>query len=230
MKRWAAFFDEGRFGLPRRLKDRDVVFSRGDSALHAYVLRRGAVEILQPADDGRCVLVKVLVGPCLFGVIEQLGCADVYLETVHALGSADVVSIEGAAFSAMLQTDAAISYECLVDVGTAFCVAARQESARLHSLEAQAASVLLAWGDATGEKTPAGIRLGVKRSQEDLAAAVGCSERSITRILADWKKRNIVDKSAGRMTLVDSEALGTQAGALRDSLVHRLPVIRVRAA
>jgi len=222
MKRWTTLFDEGRFGLPRRCADRDVVFARGDVAAHAWVLRRGAVEILQPLDDGRAVLVKLLVGPCLFGVIEQLGGATHYLETVQVLGNADVVSIDSATFSTMLKTDAARSYECLVDVGTAFCVAARQESARLQPLEAQVASVLLAWADATGEATSTGIRLGVKRSQEDIAAAVGCSERSVTRVLADWKEHHVVDKSGGRFTLVDVERLRTQAGVLHDSLVHRL--------
>ncbi|HEY1100332.1 MAG TPA: Crp/Fnr family transcriptional regulator [Myxococcota bacterium] len=222
MKRWTTLFDEGRFGLPRRAADRDVVFSRGDPAHHVHVLRRGAVEIQQPADDGRAVLVKVLVGPCLFGVIEQLGGVPHYLETVQALGAADIATVDAAAFAALLRGDAALSYECLVDVGTAFCVAARQESARLQPLETQVASVLLAWADATGEPTATGIRLGIKRSQEDIAAAVGCSERSVTRILADWKAHHVVDKSGGRFTVVDIARLRTQAGVLHDSLVHRL--------
>lgn len=222
MKRWTTLFDEGRFGLPRRGGDRDVVFSRGGAATHAWMLRRGALEILQPADDGRAVLVKVLVGPCLFGVIEQLGGAPEYLETVHVLGKADMVAIDSATFLAMLRSDATLSYECLVDVATAFCVAARQESARLQPLEAQVASVLLAWADATGEATAVGLRLGVKRSQEDIAAAVGCSERSITRVLADWKEQDIVDKSGGRFTLVKTERVRALSGALHNSLVHRL--------
>lgn len=223
MKQWTALFAKGRFGLPERLADRHVVFTRGDAANAVYFLRKGAVELLHGAADGRAVMVKILVGPCLFGTIELLGNAREALETVRVLDSAEVVRIEQAAFFALVQSDVKLAYECLVDVGSAFCVAAQLEPARLFSLEAQVAAVLLAYGDAIGEHTPQGaVRLRVGRSQEDLAASIGASERSITRFLADWKKEGVIDKRAGRMFLLDVPRLEEMAGALRNSIVHRV--------
>jgi CRP-like cAMP-binding protein len=223
MKQWTALFSKGSFGLPERLADREVVFTRGDPATAVYFLRKGAVEIVQGAEDGRAVLVKILVGPCLFGTIEQLGNAREVLETVRVLESAELVRIEQAAFFELVQSDVKLAYECLLDVASAFCVAAQLENARLFSLEAQVASVLLAYGDAVGERTPQGaLRLRVARSQEDLAACIGASERSITRFLADWKKDGILDKRAGRMFLLDVPRLEEMAGPLRNAIVHRV--------
>lgn len=209
--------------MPGRRTDREFVFRFGEPATRVYFLRRGAVEIVHTADDGRAVLVKILVGPCLFGSIEVLGKVATYLESVRVLGTADAVAIEATAFGELLRSDGALAYECLVDVGTAFCVAAQLEPARLFSLEAQVAAVLLGYGQATGEQTPAGaIRLGVKRSQEDLAAAIGASERSISRFLGDWKRDGLIDKRAGRTFLLDVPRLEEIAGPLRTGLVHRL--------
>jgi CRP/FNR family transcriptional regulator len=223
MKRWSTLFAEGRFGPARRHGDRDVIFNHGDPADAVYFLRKGAVEILHSSDDGRAVLVKILVGPCLFGTIEQLGREAAYLESVRVLGAAELVRLDAASFLSLMQTDVGLAYECLVDVGSAFCVAARHEPARLFPLEAQVAAVLLGYADATGQHTASGaMRLGVKRSQEDLAAAIGASQRSITRFLADWKKDGVIDKVAGRALLKDIPRLEALAGGLARSLVHRV--------
>jgi CRP-like cAMP-binding protein len=223
MKQWSAICAEGRFGLPLRFDDRSIIFSRGDVADAVYFLHSGAVEILHDSNDGRAVLVKILVAPCLFGSIEQLGGSPHYLETVRVLGEATMVRVGGRAFMDQLRTDVRLSNECLVDVGTAFCVAAQLEPARLFGLESQLAAVLLAYGDAVGNKTPLGaIRLRVARTQADLAAAIGASERSITRCLADWKKSAIIDKRAGKYFLLEVDRLIDIAGPLQSGIVHRL--------
>lgn len=113
MKQWRAHYVAGHFGMPGRRTDREIVFRFGDPVTRVYFLHRGAVEIMHTADDGRAVLVKILVGPCLFGSIEVLGKVATYLESVRVLGTADVVAIDATAFGEMLRCDGALAYECL---------------------------------------------------------------------------------------------------------------------
>ena len=77
----------GRFGPARTLTDQARIFERGDAATHTWFLEHGAVEIVQSGDAGAEVVVKILVGPTLFGTIEALGDEPHYLESVRCLGA-----------------------------------------------------------------------------------------------------------------------------------------------
>ncbi len=222
MDRWVALYRTGALGLPLHLKDREVVFRRGDEADACYFLRDGAVELLQSSEDGKAVLVKILVGPTLFGAIEPLGGEPLYLETVRVLEKANVVRLTRARFLQLVSEDAEASFECLKDVGKAFCVAAQLEPARLFPADAQLAAVLLAYADACGDPCDDGVHMRVKRTQEDLAQAIGGGERSVNRFLTEWKSRGLVSKRTARYLVHDLEGLRLIAGSLSFGLVHRL--------
>lgn len=222
-------YRQGALGLPQHRKDREIVFSRGDPADAAFFLRDGCIEILQTSDDGKAALQKILIGPTLFGAIECLGDAPAYLETVRVLEQANAVRVPRARFLELLREDNAASYECLRDVGRAFCVAAQLEPARLFGTDVQLAAVLVAYADACGDAEDGVVRLRVKRTQEDLAQAIGGGERSVNRFLADWRARGLVDKVDARYVLHDLDALKEIAGPLLGALVHRAPPAAPRA-
>lgn len=221
MRTWPALANDGALGVLRSVVDREVVFERGTAADRAWFLAAGAVEIVQRSAEGTSIVVKILTAPTLFGVIEILGGEPHVLETVRALGGADVYGLPRAAFLDRIARDADAAYECLVDVGAAFCVAARFEHARLHETEALLANLLLAYVDVLGERWDGGVRVAVKRTQAELAEAIGAGERSVNRILADWKDAGLVHKIDARYLVRDRDALVERAGDLRGSLVHR---------
>lgn len=220
MRRWRTLVDDG-LGARRGFADRDVLLHKGDVVEGAAVLVDGAVEILQPGPEGTSVLVKILVAPTLFGVIEVIAGEPSWLETVRGLGDGVIVPVSRARFLHTVEHDAAASFECLRDLGTAFAVAAKHEPSRLHAVDALLANVLLAYVDACGEPWDGGLRLKVKRTQADLAAAIGASERSVNKRLSDWKDRGAVDKNDARYIVHDRAFLEDTAGELRGSLIHR---------
>lgn len=223
VRHWSTLVAGKRFGAARRRADGDVVFAKGDPLDHVYALVAGAVEILQPAlaATDATVVVKLLAAPTLFGAIEALGDEPRALESVRALGDTDVVAIERAAFRATIAADLAAAHECLLDVGRAFCVAAKFEPSRLADVDARLAAMLLAYVDVCGEPWDGGVRMRVKRTQADLAGAIGASERTVNRVLADWKARGFVDKNDARYIVHDAPALHALAGELAGALVHR---------
>lgn len=221
MNRWQALAESGALGRAADHADRAVVLRKGAPAAAASVLVDGAVEILQPGADGDSVLVKILVAPTLFGVIELIGDEPLWLEDVRVLGGARLVEVPKARFLDLVATDPAASYECLRDVGRAFCVAARHEPSRLFSVEALLANTLLAYVDACGERWDGGQRLRVKRTQADLAAAIGKSERAVNTALSAWREQGVVDKTDGRYIVHRREVLEGIAGELLGSLVHQ---------
>ncbi len=72
MQSWLARARAGALGRPHAAADRAVLFGRGDGATHTFLLATGALEIRQESTEGRSSVVKILVGPALFGQTEPL--------------------------------------------------------------------------------------------------------------------------------------------------------------
>ena len=72
MRAWLEAADDGRLGPARRAGDRDILFGREESASRTYFLCEGAVEIVQRSPEGFGVVVKILVGPTLFGSVPRI--------------------------------------------------------------------------------------------------------------------------------------------------------------
>jgi CRP-like cAMP-binding protein len=110
---------------------------------------------------------------------------------------------------------------CLKNTATAFCMAARFEPAHMMTTEQKLANFVLSLFDLKGESSDRGERLGLKRSQSDLAVAIGASERSVSRILGAWQEEEILEKRQGRYHLLQRDRLTAAVGELRGSLVFR---------
>ena len=223
MRAWQKLFAAGELGVAAERADLDVVFHKGEPAAHAFFLVDGAVEILQPGAGGGSVVVKLLQAPTLFGAIEAFSSDGTYLESVRCLGPVRLVRVTSARLREIAARDAAAAYDALVDVSRAFCVAARFEASRLSTTEALLANALLAYVDVVGSERDGGRFMTVKRTQADLAAAIGAAERSVNRILADWQSRDAVRKVAARYGVLDRAFLEETADELLGSLVHKGP-------
>ena len=224
MRAWRALFERGDLGVGVDSADRTVLFDKGALAAHGYFLVDGAIEILQAGVDGTSVVVKILRAETLFGAIEALGDESHYLETVRCLGAVRAVRMTSARLRQIAAADAAACYEALVDVARAFCVTARFEPARLATTEAMLANVILAYTDVVGEDRGGARFMTVKRTQADLAAAIGAGERSVNRILAAWQECGAIVKEAARYGVLKRGFLEDTAGELVGSLVHHAGV------
>jgi hypothetical protein len=71
-----------------------------------------------------------------------------------------------------------------------------------------------------GEQIPQGILIRVKRTQGELAAAVGASERQIQRIMREWREAGWLAKREGRWVLTALESLRQLSGTLENGLLH----------
>ena len=221
MQAWLQQAKAGLLGRPAAAADRAVIFDRGDPAARTYLLAAGALEIRQTSEAGLSSVVKILVGPALFGQTEPLAGEPEYLESVVALGRVTFYAMERRRFTELVRGDAALGYECLVDMGRAFCVKARFEAPQLFQTEALLANLLIAYAELFGERRRQRVVIGLRRTQADLAEAIGAGERSVNRILATWKHREIITKEKARYILCNELFLRETAGDLVGSLVHR---------
>jgi CRP-like cAMP-binding protein len=218
---WRRLALSGQLGKPRKLRDRAVLFSRGEPARRAYLLFEGAHEVVQESEDGLSVVLKVVTPMTVPGSVELIAGEPEYLETIRIAGGATMFELDAAAFFGVVERSPKALSESASDVAQCFCGAARYEASRLFEADVVLATLLCAYAEVFGAQTSAGVRIELKRSQADLAAATGATERSVNRILAEWQKLKLVSKDAGRYTVHDLGALQRKSGPLDGSLVHR---------
>ncbi len=219
--KWTGLYRAGALGPGRRLEDRDVLSRRGEPATTLWYQASGLLEVYQTSADGRGYLARILVAPTVLCLKECLAGEAGYMQTVSVLEAAEVVSISRERALEVLGAHPALCLNTLVEVSRAFCGAAGLEANRLDSAERLLASVLLAYTAACGEPWDGGVRMRVKRTQTDLAGAIGANERSVNRVLGVWKREGIVDKRDARYLVLDRAALVELADPQALALVYR---------
>lgn len=211
----------GELGARHLVEDRHRIIDEGAPASHAYYLESGGIEICHEDPDGRGVVVKMLVGPTMFGTIECVAREPVFLESARAFGPAAFFSMTQSRFLDIIRGSGEAAYETLVDTSTAFCVAARFEHSRLYETDILLANLLCTYAAVAGRIEDNRVRIMVPRTQPDLAEAIGAGERSVNRVLAHWKAEKWVEKVDGCYVLLRPDTLREIASPLLGSLIHQ---------
>jgi CRP/FNR family transcriptional regulator len=217
---WSELFRAQALGLSRTARDREVIARRGDPAEHAWFLPRGLLEVYQTGADGTGYLARILVAPTVLCLKECLAQEAAYMQTVRVLEEAELVLVPRARALAVLESHPRLCLNTLIEVSRAFCGAARLEVNRMDTTESLLAAVLLAYTSACGEPWDGGVRMRVKRTQTDLADAIGANERSVNRVLTAWKKAGIIDKRDARYVVSDRARLEALVEDGSPALVH----------
>lgn len=220
MRWWLRQAAEGSLGPGRTLEDRASVLEEGQVAGAAYFLSEGNAEIFHISQEGFSVVVKLVTAPTILASPEVLVAEPAYRASIRALGPAIVHPIARPRFMELVRTSAA-NMEAVIDIALAFTGAARMESSRLFATEAVLATLLLAYADIFGTVSGGDVAIGLRRSQSDLAESVGAAERSVNRIITQWKQQGLVSKRRGLYVIHRRDRLAELAGELAGCLVHR---------
>jgi CRP-like cAMP-binding protein len=221
MKRWRQLAAKGALGRPKQLRNGALLFTRGEPSTLAYFLAEGAHEVFQESEDGMSVVVKVVTPPSIPGSPEIVAEQPIYLETIRIARGATVYEMTRDEFLGILHEDPQAALECLCDISQCFMGAAGFEVSRLATSETVLAALFVAYADVFGHQIGKEILLDVRRSQLQLAGAAGCTERSVNKVLAQWKDSGWVTKKNARYWIRDLDALKHLSKGLGQALVHR---------
>jgi CRP/FNR family transcriptional regulator len=217
---WLKLHARGLLGVATTHADRTVISRRGERADVAWLHTQGQLEVFQSSVDGRGYLARILVAPTVICLKECLAGEANFLQTVRVLDSAELVAVSRARVLTVLESHPSLCLSTLVEVSRAFCGSVKLESNRLHSTESLLANVLLAYTTACGERWDGVVRMRVKRTQADLAEAIGANERSVNRLLTTWKEQGLIDKRDARYMVLQPEKLAAFIEEGSAVLVH----------
>jgi len=80
-----------------------------------------------------------------------------------------------------------------------------------HSAHEKLANLLLEWGSKNGEAARPETRLRLRVTHEEIASMIGISRETVTRLLGEMKKRQIVESRGSTLVIHDTAALRRMA-------------------
>jgi CRP-like cAMP-binding protein len=192
--------------LPRRFDDSTPIVRQGDRVDSLFLVTDGLVRLSSVLPSGRQVVLALIEAGEMFGESALLGEASPF--EARAMATAVVVPIDVEALEAVLARQPETAGEVLrllakrlrrtsgaLEDALALDVSGRV-SRRLHALAAR-----------YGVRDPAGIRLRVSPTQEDLGRMVGASRESVNRTIRSLASRGLLHRDERGVVITDLDAL-----------------------
>ncbi|MGB7423215.1 MAG: Crp/Fnr family transcriptional regulator [Comamonas sp.] len=187
-----------------------VICHEGDAAERLYFVAHGKVKLLRHSAAGDDVLLDLLPQGALFGGLAPLGtryCS----ETAVAQTDACVLAISGADFQQMLEQHPQVTLAVLASVARSLDDA--REAIRqitTSDVRTRVATALLKLAERLGEDGADGVDGVLIRSplsRQDLAAMIGATPETVSRVMADLKREGLLDSGRQWVRIVDPRGL-----------------------
>lgn len=191
----------------QHFKADQVIFREGEPAQRLAFVAHGKVKLLRHSLRGDDVVLDLLPQGSLFGGLTPLGDLQ-HSETAVAQTDCCILTVGADAFDELLSRHSEVASAVLRTV------AQRLEDARetirqlmVAPVEARLATALLKLAERLGESSEEGVLIQTPLPQQDLAAMVGATPETVSRIMAKFKRGGLVEGGRQWVRVVDMDAL-----------------------
>lgn len=184
-----------------------IICHEGSNAERLFLVAHGKIKLLRHSAAGDDVLLDLLPQGALFGGLAPLGTRH-YPETAMAQTDACVLAISGTDFQQLLEQHPQVTLAVLASVARSLDDA--REAIRQIStsdVRTRVATALLKLAERLGDASEPGILIRAPLSRQDLAAMVGATPETVSRVMADLKREGLIDTGRQWVRVLDSEAL-----------------------
>lgn len=187
-------------------------FRQGDQAEDVYFLTAGLVKLVRADADGRNVILRIVPPMQPFGERVLAVGNGVRLSSAEALEDSRALAWDSATLRQVVLSHPAVAMSAIR------MLEERVESER-HRIEDFAspdvrrrlARLLVRLGQKVGRRTRRGAVISAPLSRHDLAEMVITSPYTVSRILAEWRRSDILDVQRTRIMIRDWDRLAAIA-------------------
>lgn len=182
-------------GHLQNVEEGGYFFLQGDPAEHVHVLTAGQVKLLQSNPAGHQVNLRIIYPWQMFGALGAVRDGAAYPATAQALEDSTSLSWKAEFFKDYMASRPHLSWG-LMQLMTTYIqeMQSRYRELATEKVERRIARVVLRLAAQSGQQAEDGIELALKR--QDLAEMSGSTLFTVSRVLADWDRRGLVE--AGR--------------------------------
>jgi CRP/FNR family cyclic AMP-dependent transcriptional regulator len=185
-----------------------VLFAEGQSPRGIYVLCKGRVKLTMCSTEGKTLILSIAEPE------EVLGLSATVSGTPHELTAetadpCQVNFVKREDFLRFLKEHSDACLRVAEQLGDRYNTACKEIRAVVlsHSAAEKLAKLLLEWSAKSGEATKAEPRLKLALTHDEIAQMIGTSRETVTRLLSDLKKRQIVQIKRKTLLIRNKAAL-----------------------
>lgn len=189
-----------------------VLFVEGQSPRGVYTLCRGRVKLSTTSSDGRTLILKIAQPGEVLGLHATVSGTP-YEITAETAQPSQLNFIKRDDFLKFLQQNGEACLKAAQHLSSD-CHSAYQQIRSLglsHSAPERLARLLLEWSNAP-DVDGDGSRLKVTLTHEEIAQIIGTSRETVTRTLAEFRKRQIAVLKGSTLTIRNKSALERLVG------------------
>ena len=180
------------------------LFREGESAIHAYVIEKGEVELYRTAGGRRRVVARAGEGNVLGDI--AMFQEEPYISSARAIGPVSAFRFDRDKLMPVLIQHPVITLRWLIaGLGQLEAMQRRVLGLMGRTVKEQVAGLLLDEADAKG---------AVHLSQSAIATLLGASRQTVNEALSDLRHDDVVETGYRRILVKDRTQLGTMAQPL----------------
>ncbi|MFZ7103057.1 MAG: Crp/Fnr family transcriptional regulator [Peptococcaceae bacterium] len=192
----------------KRFKKNEVIFLEGDPGAALFFIKSGKVKISKISEGGREVIVHIMGAGDIFAEVTLFQKEAVYPATAEVIDPGEIGMIKNAKLEKLILENSQMALE-LIRALTTKLLTIQDRIKHLGTNDAveRTVQVLLALAEGHGRKVEQGVELCLNITRHDLAAFVGTTRETISRILSKLNQGKIIDISGKSIIITDLEAL-----------------------
>ena len=195
--------------IQRTIEDGEFFFFQGDPAMYFYVLISGRAKLLQSNPAGQQVNLRTINEWQMFGALGAVRPNAVYPATAQALEPSTALAIESGFLHDALQTRPYLNVS-LMQLMTGYIMEMQERYRELATerVECRIALTVLRLASQIGERTgDEKTLIELPLSRQDVAEASGTTVFTVSRVLADWERRGLVEAGRERVLIRNPHGL-----------------------
>ena len=184
-----------------------VLFSEGQPARGVYMVCAGRVKLSTYSEDGKALIVRIAEPGEILGISANV--SDIHHEaTARAIDYCQINFVKRSDFMALVRDNGDVAQRALRQMSRNY-QRAHQQACSLGlsaSVRAKVAKLFLEW---SGRKPAAGrtSRMALPYTHEEIAEMIGTSRETVTRVINDFRRSNIIVLNNRDLYIPDLETL-----------------------
>lgn len=189
-----------------------LLFIEGQRPRGAFIVCSGRVKLSTTSREGKVLILKV-AGPGEVLGLSAVISGSPYETTAETVGDCQINFVERESMVRMVESNAEMSLRAIRALSTEFQSVYRDihELVLARSSAGKLARLLLSWTRPEGEKPESESRVPSSLTHEEMAQMIGASRETVTRLLGDLKKKELIRVDGSTLVIRDRPALELMA-------------------
>lgn len=185
-----------------------LLFVEGEAPRGLFILCSGQARLVAGSKDGKSLTLRLVEPGEVLGLSSVIANGP-HLVTAEILAPAQVNFIPRPEFLQFLRRHAEVSVRLAEHLSMELHKAWEQTRllALAPSTQAKLAQLLLGWAEEHGQPTAEGLRISLNMTQEEIGEAIGASRETVSRLLADFKRRRLIRVKGGSVLVLRPDEL-----------------------